>query len=393
MSKKRKHHLKYISHLQVNKIKKKISIFYKFSFFIFLVSFVTLFYFLVLVSTSPKSFQFVTQRIQSYLEDNVDKKASIKESYLSFTRYGTLKISVDELRVFYATSKNQEKQEFLIPRLESEISLLNLLLFKIIPNKVKIIDPRIVINSLQELSDDSSLEVIEIATESDKKSLFLSIISAIRAQKIPIKNLEIENAEFLIKGKHIDTSILIKRAQIKSRFKRGILNIDTVNQLSFDRAKPDVKFNTNCQLEDDNSLKCGLILDNFEAKSINNLHPELQILEQINSSFNVIASFVFDGKGLGNFIFKTQSAKGSFDFPEYFNQTMDFSNLIMNGEYHEDLGILSISEIKADFPSVQGVSHLKMAMSISDLKDPQNIQSNFDIKLQNVANDELEKFW
>jgi uncharacterized protein YhdP len=34
-----------------------------------------------------------------------------------------------------------------------------------------------------------------------------------------------------------------------------------------------------------------------------------------------------------------------------------------------------------------------MAMSISDLKDLQNIQSNFDIKLQNVANDELEKFW
>lgn len=393
MPKRRKHHLKYISHLQANKIKKKIGIFYKFSFFIFLVSFVTLFYFLVLVSTSPKSFQFVTQRIQSYLEDNVDKKASIKESHLSFTRYGTLKISVDELKVFYAASKDQEKQEFLIPRLESEISLLNLLLFKITPNKVKIIDPRIVINNSQELSDDSSSETIQIATESNKQSLFLDIISAIRAEKIPIRNLEIENAEFLIKGKHIDTTILVKRSQIKSRFKRGILNIDTVNQLSFDRRKPDVKFNTNCQLENDNSLKCGLTLDNFEAKSITNLHPKLQILEQINSSFNVVASFVVDAQGLSNFIFKTQSAKGSFDFPEYFKQRMDFSNLIMNGEYHSDLGILSITEIKADFPTVQNAAHLQMIMSISNLKDPQNIQSDFDIKLQNVANDELEKFW
>lgn len=389
MLKTKRHRLKQAAN---SKKKKKVGRFYKWSFLISLISFITLFYFLVLVSIAPKSFPYVTQKIQTYLKENVDQDASIKESYLSFTRYGTFKIAVDDLKFFYKSSGEEEKQELIIPKFEAEISLLNLLRFRMTPSKIKIVDPEIIINNTENKNSVAG-EDLAASVEKSKTNFISTIITAIKSKSVPIRNFEIENAKLLVKGKVIDTEILIKKSKIKSRFRKGILTIYSVNNVSFDKNKPDVKFNSNCQLQDDDSLKCGLSLMNFETQSIVNLHPKLKILEQVNSSFNVTASLTINEDGLSSFVFKTSSAKGSFDSVDFFTQKMNFSNLSVAGEYHKDLGVFTLSEINADLPNPQILSHLQMSAAISNLNDPQNIKSDFEIKLQNVPNDEMEKFW
>ncbi|MBU6338858.1 MAG: hypothetical protein KGQ36_02680 [Rickettsiales bacterium] len=378
--------------IQINstEIKKKIGLFYKSSFFLFLISFVTLFYFLVLVSTAPKSFPFVTHKIENYFKEKVGRDSTIKDSHISFTRYGTIKVAIDELHLLYLAPQAKEEQKFTIPKIEAEISLLNVLFLYFKPSKVKIINPKIVINNKQdEVANLSSEEVYETSS----KDLVETIFNAIKFESNPIKNFEIENAEFLLKGKNADRKILIKKSQIKSKLKNDILTIDSINQISFDETKPDVNFNASCNLEHHDSLKCGLNIANFEARSIVDLHPKLKFLEQIDSSFNIASSFSFDQQGLSNLIFKVKSAKGSFEFPEFFSQKMHFTDLTINGEYHSDLGILSFSEVSTNFISKGNVANLNMSAAFSDLKDPENMTSSFDIKLKNVLNDEMEKFW
>lgn len=373
-------------HITPAEIKKKIGLFYKSSCFLFLISFIALFYFLVLVSTAPKSFPFLTNKIENYLQENIGRDSKIKDSYVSFTRYGTIKIAVDELHLLYSP-QFQEKQEFTIPRVEAEIPLFNLIFFDFKPSKVKIINPKIVLNNSNKSSQNS-----DIAYETKPSELLAIIYSAIKADNDPIKNLEIENADFLIKGENSDTEILLKKAQIKSKLKNNILTIDSINKISFDKNKPDVNFNANCKLDHKNSIKCGLNIANFETKSIAHLHQKLKFLDQVNSSFNISSSFFFNQKGLGNLIFKIKSNKGDFEFPKFFSQKMHFENLAINGEYHSDLSILSFSEINADFISDGTISPFNMSALFSDF-GKENMSSTFDIRIKNVSNDEMEKFW
>ncbi len=373
-------------------LKKGIGLFYKVSFSIFLTFFIVLFYFIVLVSTKPKSFSYVTQEIRYFLAVNLGD-ATIKESHISFTKYGTLKLSVDDFRVFYLPSNNSEKQDLMIPKIESEFSLLDLIFFQFKPSKVKILNPEIVINQTNEVAED----VIGENQQEDQSNLLKTLFLAIRVEKIPVKNFEIENATLVVNGKHVKTKVLLKSSQIRTSYNGNALNISSNNVVNFYNNTPDVGLKANCNLEKNDSLRCNLVINNFFLSSIFDLYPAFHNLQKVNASLNANASILLEKGDFKTLSFRAEAAKGDFDFPEFFHKKMTFDNLIVVGEFHKDLGVFNLSEIKTNFhvnnPKYQNKAQFSMIFAISDIFDAQNRQFNLNIGLKNVPNNEVENFW
>ena len=379
-------------------IKKKISLFYNISFLILLISSIVLAYFVLLVSTTPKSFPFITNEIRSYLKKNYGDTVALENAYISFTSYGTLKISIKNLKIYRdSSSLGQEKQEFLIPQLESEFSFLNILHSSFIPRKIKIIDPKIIIddlwNRLQTTSTNNPIEA------------FISGLSYMKKTKFVTKSLEIENARLILNGgPRGRKEILIKRAQFRAINQDGILYLSSNNQMSFSDARSDVNLNNTCQFGEYDILKCELRLVNFVANSIADLQPELKVLDQIDATLNSTVSFFIDKGKFDNIALKVEARAGSFSFPEFFEQKMFFSDFMVKGEYDETRDTLNFSEIKAELRmhndadtanpnSLTLKTHLDMSLLMSQFIDLQNNRMDFTIKLQNAPTNELEKLW
>ena len=70
--------------IKKNSLKKKLPIFYKILLSVSIFFILILFYFIVLVSSSPRSIEFVTQKIQENLDKNFDNRAKISKSFIAF---------------------------------------------------------------------------------------------------------------------------------------------------------------------------------------------------------------------------------------------------------------------------------------------------------------------
>jgi hypothetical protein len=377
--------------------RKKVGLFYKVSISLLVIFSLILLYFMILVSTKPKSIPYVTQKIELAVKERFGNDSSLENTYLSLTRYGTLNVRIANLKVFYQLPEAGTKQEFLIPRLEAEFSLFNLILLRFHPSKIKVINPEIVIDNLQKLQQQSDQK--NIAQTKELLPLIL-VLSSMRDEDFPIKNFEIENAKLLVKGEKINTEILIKKSLIHAKVKGKTLQITSSNKFNFDVKKEDVDFGVNCQLSERNDFKCDLLLENFVANSIAGLHQGLSRLDNVNATVNASASFEVQNGEMGNLFFKADSRKGSFEFLDFFNQEMNFTDLSLEGEYDKKLGILNLSEIKTDFlidekNQTNGLSkaHFLMSLLVSDLNNSQGKRLDFYIRLQNAPNNEMEKFW
>ena len=116
-------------------VKNKLPIFYKILLSLSIFFLLILFYFIVLVSSSPRSINYVTQEIQKNLDKNFDKRIKIGKSYINFTSYGSFRISVNNIRISYNedlidkknNAENLAKKYFNIPKIEGEFSIFELI--------------------------------------------------------------------------------------------------------------------------------------------------------------------------------------------------------------------------------------------------------------------------
>lgn len=383
-----------------HKIRRKIGLFYKASLLLLLIASIILSYFVILVSTTPKSFPFVTQKIREQLRQHYGNSVTLDNAYISFTRYGTLKVSVKNLKIFRVENKgpNSEKHEFLIPQIDGEFSLMNLLYSSYMPRKIKVIDPKIVINDLWsegQNSEDAINPVSEV----------VALLSKVRRESFFTKSFEIENARLIFKSKIGDKEIIIKKSQIRTAVKRGTLYFSSMNQFNFsENNRSDVNLNSSCKMGDYDILKCDVVLVNFSTNAISDLHPDLRALEQIEVTANITTSFTVDNGKFHNVTFNAEAKNGNFSFPEFFGEKMFFTDFAVRGDYDDGPGILNLSDIKADLKlhndadvanpnSLTLKTHLDMSLMISDVSNWQNHHSDFYIKLRNAPTNELEKLW
>jgi hypothetical protein len=367
---------------------------------------IVLLYFLVLVSSKPKSFPFITAKIQAYLSENFGDRVLMENSKVSFTRYGDFIITLDKIKISYQSEKEDKKQELILPQSEISFSLIDLLFQNFVPKKIKIIDPEI---SLKQPSNQVSVDKSEDNQEvfvSDDSAIFLAIITEIRNKKFPLKNLEIENAKLLIEKDNISSEILIKKSSLKIKLEENSIIISTINKFTINKAQEEINLNLECAVDQNNLVKCDVALKNFIANSISSIHPEFEKLKYVDGNFNAEAKIVFDHGNLNNFLCKIKADQGSFFLAELFSKRINFSDLSLQIEYDQALKILNFSEIKANFINQfpednkanklvnanNLVSPFNMSLLISNLKEIDQ-KYDFNIKIGNIFGDQIDKFW
>ena len=376
--------------------KKKISFFYKINFFIALFISLILLYFIILVSAEPKSFPYITKKIENYLQANFGQDITMERSYISFTTYGSFKISVNNLRI--NKSNNSDKNsEFEIPIIEGEFPLYNVFLLRFTPSKVKIINPTIIFHP----TADSSESQDSLQNPLIYSAPIISFLLAIKNDKLNIKTFEMQNAQFLIRRENrADTEILLKKSSVtiesKNRNSDEALQISLVNILNFNKSG-DINLNANCKFNPENTTLCNLALSNLATSSIADLSPALDILNQISTTVNAAAILTIKDQQIRNLTFKAQAKNGYFDLPKFFSKKINFANLTLKGDYNNEIDALNLSAIEANLEPNPNTTvndkHLSMSLFVTNLQNIQNKKSNFSIKLANVPTPEIEGFW
>lgn len=389
-------------------------------------------YFVILTSIGPKSFPFVTEKIQSTLRSNLGAGASIKNSFISFTSSGRIKISVIGVKVPYATSESLEQKIFTIPQVDAEFSLLKMALLNFYPSKIKVIGAVFVLDDLRNLPQNDD-------AESGHEAMIIQVLSAIKIGKLPIKSFDLEDTLLVVKDRGIETKILVKKSLVKTSVGRGQMRVVSDNRISFNNDKNDVTLHCDCNFSDYDGLKCKMKLDHFEASSIATLNPSLNPLSQIKAVLSADASFEIEKNQFKNIDFVVSAAEGEFELPEFFSQKMRVKNFLLEGQYDHRLRILNLSKIRTEFDqnpqeirvadvgnaksknsqigqkvSDQKNPSLEMSLLISDVRDTKfvvgvdngnRLEGRSDvgnkagkkldlyISLQDVPTKDLEKFW
>lgn len=383
----------------LRKVIKKRSLFYKVKFLIFLIIALILAYLVTSFATKPKSIPFVSNKVESFLQNKLGRKVKIGKSYISIIPYLGLKVTINDVKISYFNFADVADNSFLIPKIEGEISIFNLLLGRVNLDEVKIINPTINIDNFKEVYKDNSTNDKIQATLAEPKgendiSLIFNILSSMQDGGFLIRNFTIKNAKLLLNGTEFSRKILIKESVINTIKRNGVFYMAANSSANFNLQKKDVNFSSNCQLSSKIGIKCNLILKNFAVNSIADISPEISALNQINAIMNAKASFSVKNGKMSNILFEANSAKGSFNFLNFFGQELDFDDLYVSGDYDSKIGMLNLSDIKVGF---KGDKHsktkLEMSLLVSGIGENSSKKSDFYIKLKDVATNDLEKYW
>ncbi len=386
--------------------KNKLPIFYKVLLSLSIFFLLILFYFVVLVSSSPRSINYFTQKIQENLDKNFDKRIKIGKSFINFTSYGSFRVSVNNIRISYKEEQvdkknNSEilaKKYFNIPKIETEFSIFELIKFNLNPNKIKIFSPEIFIENPYSLSNVPQATPTE-SNNNEQLLFLLDFLSSLRKNKNPIENFEIEDAKIVFQNQQIKSIVIIKNSKISAKLNKETLDIFSQSSIYFVNNKSESKLDSNCKLSKADGLKCDVNIFNFVPNSIADFHPILNDLNKINTNINgSITLAINNSKGLKKLDFLLRADKGSFEFKDFFKEKIDFRQMIVNGGFDGVNKILNITKIDADLISnianqtEMPNPHLAMGLSIAILENNKN-RYDFSIKLQNALIDEVDRFW
>lgn len=374
-----KHKSNHTNEVHAPRRRKKVSLFYKLSFSTTLTLAIALFYFLVLVASAPRSIPYVTTKVEEVLKSNFSPESSAREVKVSFTKYGTLKIAISDLKIFYQENAG-DKQQFYIPTFESEFSLFKILFGKFRPKSIRIADSEFLIK--QKNTDTSN-------TPNNDLSFIFKALNSLREKDFPVKNLKIENSKIVFD----DKKFFIKEINIQNSWKDSGLEISALSRINLMEKKKDILLKANCFFSEESDLKCNLLSENLTTDMLTDIHPALSHIEKIDTSLNLFVSFNFSEEKFSNIAFRINANKGSFSFLNFFQERVFFDNFAIAGEFDNKAGILNLSKIESDLTSEMAVKpHLSMSLAISDINQD-NTKFDFNINLSNVENNRVEKLW
>lgn len=383
--------------------KKQLGLCYQITFSVLLIAFLVMSYFLTIISIDSKEIPFISSKIESSLKGRVGDDVIVGKTHIELTRYGAFKISIEGLKISTLPVNGQKGRNFFAPRIEGEISLLSALMLNFQPKKIKIINPMMITNAMGE-------KVIKAETGNViDPSMLAKLLRSIETGAISIENIEIENAKLLLRSKGKNTKFLLKKSLIETSVKEGVGHVISKNTIGFSRANKDVEFDFNCRLSEQGIPQCDVMLENFVAASVANLHPTLNVLHKIEGIFDAKASFSIGQTGeLSNIDFKASAEKGNFEFLGFFKQKMEFEDLSIIGFYDHQSRILSLAEINMNFSNYDKVrvegneqnsdsqlpkAALNMSLLISNLGNQKEMELGFNIHLKDLPIVKLDRYW
>jgi hypothetical protein len=354
---------------------------------LFLLVFTALFYFLILISIEYKSFPIITKEIERKINQELvsGSKIEIHKSYVKFSAFHKIKIKFDDIKLI-----TDGKKDFVLPRIEAEFSIFNLILSRIIPSKLKIISPEIDIyntNTAPKIAING-VEGEDILKDNLKRLSqgFLSL----KDGDVPIKNFLILDAKINIHNKKQTHKIIVRQSQIRTSFVDGYLNFSSQNIINFDPLLPDLLINPTCKFKKLEGLKCDTQFQNFLPATIADLHPRLEPLKQITGGANGNFKLEIDGdQHLSKLSFSAKSQSGNFNYPQFFSRKVDFQNLNISGNLDNSLKTFTINNLTSNF----GKAKFEMSLSATNFMDKNQQKITMEFKINDTPTNDLEILW
>jgi hypothetical protein len=354
---------------------------------LFLLVFTAVFYFLILISIEYKSFPAITKEIEKRVNNELvdGSRIEIGKSYLKFSTLHKIKIKFDDIKLIA-----DDKKDFILPRIEAEFSIFNLILSRIIPSKLKIISPEV------EIDNTSSAPKIAIngiggeAILQENLKVLSQIFLSLKDGDVPIKNFLILDAKINIHNKNSTQKIIIRRSQIRTSFVDGYLNFNSQSTINFNPLLPDLLISPTCKFKKLEGLKCDIYFKNFLPATIPDLHPKLAPFKKITGGANGNIKLEIDGeKHLSKLSFNAKSESGNFNYPQFFGGKVDFQNLSIDGNLDNTLKTFTISNLTSNF----GNAKFAMTLSATNFMDKDQQKIAMEFKINNTPTNNLDILW
>ena len=377
-------------------IKTKLSLGYKFTLSFLIILTLSLFYFVILVSAKPMSFPALTAEVQEVLKTNFGNDVKLDKTFVSFTRYGTIRVVGSNISLFYESTDNNkmeiQKQALILPRIEAEFSIIKMLFLQFQPSKILIIDPKITIN-LSSLSPENSVN-----NNLGDLSAITQFLHKMRKGDIIIEKFELQNANLVLINGDLTNQIFIKQAKIRADSRKKDLSIESQGVININKDTNDIKMTVECMFFMDSRLQCDANVNNFAPKSIAGFHHRLSDLDNIFTNLDGNIKLKMNQKKIKNIEFNFTANQGSFNLTQYFSKKIDLRNFKIRGDYDHELAMLNLSQVEGDFISEindkNGMSnpHFLMSLMVSSQQN-HSLKMDFFIRSQNILQVELEKYW
>jgi len=354
---------------------------------LFLLVFTAVFYFLILISIEYKSFPAITREIEKRVNNELTdgSRIEIRKSYLKFSALHKIKIKFDDIKLI-----TDGKKDFILPRIEAEFSIFNLMLSRIIPSKLKIINPEIEIDNTNSAPKISINGIgVEDALQENLKRLS-QIFLSLKDGDVPIKNFLILDAKINVHNKNTTQQIIIRQSQIDTSFADGYLNFNSQSTINFNPLLPDLSISSTCKFKKLEGLKCDIDFKNFLPATISNLHPKLAPFKKITGGASGNIKLEIDGeKHLSKLSFSAASESGNFNYPQFFGGKVDFQNLNIDGGLDNVLKTFTISNLTSNF----GTAKFAMTLSATNFMDKDQQKIAMEFKINNTPTNDLGILW
>ncbi|MDA7704920.1 DUF3971 domain-containing protein [Rickettsiales bacterium] len=320
--------------------------------------FISISYFLILISTEQKSLPFLTNKIESRIDSYLDKNDKIQINNIQIKRNNFNIIAhLNDVQLSHSNLFIE------IPKVKLTFSIFNLILLQSTINKIEIADLNIKYHSYLQKNNNFNLKINNIISN------FLE--SDIR--KVKIDNVNIN----LIKNNNPNKTILIKDFDLKINKQKSNFLANIILD------KQNIKLQKKCYLEDDDSI-CDIILSKIDNKFIANLHPKLSDLATIEGQ--IASNFTLKSNSDNNIIsFMLQSANGAINNDHIFQDKVSFSDLKLFGDYYINDQLLKNVNFDLNFDN-----DIKFLGDIN-FKNPNKY--NINLSLNNLTRKDLSKLW
>ncbi len=352
---------------------------------ILLILTLSIFYFLAIISVEDKSFLIVTNKVEKYINRNIQDSGNIKikEVSLGLDAFYKLKIGLKNINL------NLKDNDLFISNIDTEFSIFNMLLNNFVPTKIAIFDGKIEISS-KHASKNTKQD--NFKKDSFVKELW-SLFSLLNKDRIKIKELEFGdiNLYFQSRGKIINS---VKNLRSKSFLNKenNQLIIQTNNMFILNNDTIDTEFSANCYFDVNDSLSCDAGISNIIPDNIIKiLNYNNSILLSLKTRLSVDFNLEIDNNyKINSFLFNVNANKGSFYYKDLLKDKIDFRDLFITGEASNSLKDIELSELKAIFDDK---IKFTMSLNMKDVNHPNLEKTNLHFKASNLPGEKISKFW
>lgn len=341
-------------------MKSAISFIIKIAFLLFLLLFISVSYFLLLISTEQKSLPFLTTKIESeinsYLGDNDD--VTIQHIQIEQSKFNII-ANLEDIKLTHG------KFYIEIERVKLVFSIFDLILFQDDIASINI--DQIDLKYHSYLSEEEKKEKFNINKIID--GLFHSPINLIK-----ISNFNID----ILKKKEIVHKIKINNIDLSNNDDKYNLLANIIYQ------KNEINSQTQCYQEKNGNI-CDFIFSKIDSNLIYNLHPKFSDLSGISALIS--SNFTIKSNENNNDVsFILEANDGFINNQKLFTDKINFNNATIIGNYNLDQNCLENITANLNFENdINFSSNIKFRDKLS----------KYDIKLSlnNLSRQESPKLW